>query len=74
VRATAGTDATTSPNIVSSHTCTISGSNVGRFFISKIRATAVASNAHAPSPYTVSVGKATTAPLRKSAAARSIVS
>ena len=50
--------------------CTMSGSNVGRPFASKIRATAGASNAFAPSPYTVSVGKATRPPARMIAAPR----
>ena len=52
--------------------CTMSGSKVGRPFASKIRATAGASKAFAPRPYTVSVGKATSPPARMIAAARGI--
>ena len=49
--------------------CTISGSKRGRSFVSKIFVTATGSSASAASPYTVSVGSATTSPLRSSSTA-----
>src|SRR6266851_1281184 len=49
--------------------CTISGLDGGRPFNSKIFATAAASSAFAPRPYTVSVGNATSLPSRIRAAA-----
>ncbi len=52
--------------------CTIRGSNDGRAFTSKTRATALGLKASAPRPYTVSVGKATSPPRRRTAAASSI--
>src|SRR5438552_10540624 len=48
----------------------MSGSQVGRCFAAKTRAMAVLSSASAPSPYTVSVGKATMPDLRSNVAAR----
>ncbi len=51
-------------------TCTISGSHPGRSFAANIFATASASSAFAPSPYTVSVGNATVPPARSNSAAR----
>ena len=50
-------------------TCTIMGLSAGRPFTSYTRRTAASSSAFAPSPYTVSVGKATSFPSRNSAAA-----
>ena len=50
-------------------TCTIIGLVAGRPLAAKILATAPASSALAPSPYTVSVGKATNFPARISSAA-----
>ncbi|PWL50048.1 MAG: hypothetical protein DBY40_02200 [Clostridiales bacterium] len=46
--------------------------SAGRRLTSKIRAQAAALNADAPSPYTVSVGKATSPPARRAAAQASI--
>ena len=54
-----------------SERCTISGSLRGRSFASKIFAQARGSSAAAPSPYTVSVGNATSAPEARSLAASS---
>ena len=51
--------------------CTITGSHDGRCLAAKIFATAAASSAFAPSPYTVSVGSATSPPARRISAARS---
>src|ERR1700719_3459947 len=48
------------------------GLNCGRFFAAKISATASSLVASAPSPYTVSVGNATSPPRRRMAAARRI--
>ena len=58
----------------SSGTWTISGLKCGRPFAAKIRATAVSLVASPPSPYTVSVGKATSSPARMRRAARPIAS
>ena len=55
-------------------TCTISGSVRGRPLVAKIRATASSSKACAPSPYTVSVGNATSPPDRSASAASSRLS
>ena len=49
--------------------CTINGSNAGRSFTSKMRATASGLKASAARPYTVSVGKATSPPRWSTAAA-----
>src|SRR5664280_3254814 len=51
---------------------TINGSKAGRSFAAKTRATARASSAFAPRPYTVSVGKTTRPPARSCAAAIAI--
>ena len=55
-------------------TCTISGLKRGRSLAAKMRATASSLVASPPSPYTVSVGKATSSPARIRRAARSIAS
>ena len=57
-----------------SGTCTISGLNRGRPLAAKIAATARPLHASAPRPYTVSVGKATSAPSRSAAPAAATAS
>jgi hypothetical protein len=51
--AAGGSDFTTPRSCSTSATCTISGSQVGRSFASKIHCTALGLSASAPSPYTV---------------------
>ena len=67
--AASGTSVTSAPSWSKEAMCTISGLSAGRPFASKMRCTACALSASAPSPYTVSVGKATTSPARMYAAA-----
>ena len=55
----------TRPTSAMSVRCTISGLSEGRPFARKIALTAFAFIASAPSPYTVSVGNATTPPARR---------
>lgn len=69
-----GTELTTCCSHCRELTCTIKGSKEGRSLIANTRATAAPFVASAPSPYTVSVGNATTSPRRINVAASVIVS
>src|ERR1019366_5141974 len=69
MRAVSGHDEATRSIISRLLTCTMIGLVPGRPLTSNTRATATASSAFAPKPYTVSVGKATSLPLRSNSAA-----
>ena len=70
--APSGTARAHSASRVVSYRCTMTGWSAGRPFAAKMRRTAAGSRASAPSPYTVSVGKATSSPARRRSAARAI--
>ena len=69
--AVSGISAASRGSVSQSAICTIRGLSIGRPLASKIRATAGPFSASAASPYTVSVGIATSSPARSSSAARS---